>query len=220
MSGLTRGHRRVLVGAGLAGLTAARDLIRHGARVTVADARGRRGGRGGTIRDPFIGKQHAESGGNLSAEAQYEIQQLAKELGLKVTRILRGGFGERPADAAGQAHIARRSASSGWNRLSDAMHDLTRLYGLAEQRWDSPIAADLARRSVAQWLDEVKADTELRETAIGLRGFFLADPEELSLLALVDQFASSESPVDSSHYRIDGGNDCLTAAWRRCSASG
>ena len=29
-------------------------------------------------------------------------------------------------------------------------------YGLAEQRWDSPITARLARRSVAAWLDEVK----------------------------------------------------------------
>ncbi len=40
------------------------------------------------------------------------------------------------------------------------------------------------------WLDDVRADDDLRATATGLRGFFLADPEELSLLALVDQFAS------------------------------
>jgi len=40
------------------------------------------------------------------------------------------------------------------------------------------------------WLDEVGADNELRATATGLRGFFLADPDELSLIALVDQFAA------------------------------
>ena len=212
MSGSLAGVEIVVVGAGLAGLTAARDLIRHGAQVTVADARSRLGGRVWTVRDPFIEKQHAESGGDMIDAAQHEIQQLAKELGLKVTRILRGGFGYARADATGQVHIARRSTAGGWNRLSDAMHDLTGLYRLAEQRWDSPIAADLARRSVAQWLDEIKADTELRETAAGLRGFFLADPEELSLLALVDQFASSEAPGEGGMYRIDGGNDRLTAA--------
>jgi monoamine oxidase len=212
VSGSLNGVEVFVVGAGLAGLAAARDLIRHGAQVTVAEARSRLGGRVWTIRDPFIEKQHAESGGDLIDAGQHEIQQLAKELGLKLTRILRGGWAEARPDASGRARIVRRSATSGWNRLSDAIDKLTGLYGLAERRWDSPIAADLARRSVAQWLDEVNADAELRETAIGLRGFFLADPEELSLLALVDQFSSAESPVDWKTYRIDGGNDRLTAA--------
>ena len=44
----------------------------------------------------------------------------------------------------------------------------------------------------------------------GLRGFFLADPEQLSLLALVDQLVSGEA---SGHrfYRIEGGNDQLSS---------
>jgi monoamine oxidase len=201
-----------VVGAGLAGLAAARDLIRHGAQVTVADARNRIGGRVWTIRDPFIEKQHAEAGGDLIDEGQHEIRQLATELGLTLTRILRGGWGYARPDGSGETRIVRRSGASGWNRLSQAIEGLTRSYGLAEERWDSPIAADLARRSVAQWLDEVKADAELRETASGLRGFFLADPEELSLLALVDEFASSEPPSGWKTYRVDGGNDRLVAA--------
>src|SRR5581483_9708170 len=81
-----------------------------------------------------------------------------------------------------------------------------------EQRWDTPIAAAIAKRSVAVWLDEKKADEELRTTATGLRGFFLADPEELSLLALVDQFASNDTPAPWPLWRIDGGNDRLAAA--------
>jgi monoamine oxidase len=87
-------------------------------------------------------------------------------------------------------------------------------YRLVERRWDSPITAGLARQSVAQWLDAVGADEDLRSTALGLRGFFLADPEELSLLALVDQFAGF--PGDGSAawrtYRVEGGNDRLPAA--------
>src|SRR5205823_3428108 len=41
----------LVVGAGLAGLCAARDLLAHGAQVTVVDARPRLGGRVWTIRE-------------------------------------------------------------------------------------------------------------------------------------------------------------------------
>ena len=70
----------------------------------------------------------------------------------------------------------------------------------------------IARRSVASWLDERHADAELRATAVGLRGFFLADPEELSLIALVDQFSSAGEGMPEAWYRIEGGNDRLATA--------
>jgi monoamine oxidase len=106
--------------------------------------------------------------------------------------------------------IAARSVTRGWGRLQSALADLVHLYELAEKRWETPIASDLASRSVAQWLDAIGAGAELRETATGLRGMFLADPDELSLLALVDQF-SSGSAVPDRAYRIEGGNDRLPA---------
>src|SRR4029079_4806984 len=86
---------------------------------------------------------------------------------------------------------------------------LMRPYRLAESRWDSPIASEIARRSVAQWLDSTRRDGALRETAAGLRGFFLADPDELSLLALVDQFAEDDESWPGKMFRITGGNDRL-----------
>ena len=212
MSGPLAGTHVFVVGAGLAGLAAARDLVDHGAQVTVADARSRLGGRVWTIREPFVERQHAESGGDLIDEAQHEIRQLAKELGLTLAPILRGGFGYARPDAAGRPRIVPQSPARGWDRLSDALLTLTRSYGLAEQRWDSPVSADLARRSVAQWLDDIKADTELRETTTGLRGFFLADPDELSLLALIDEFSVGGPPRGGKTYRVEGGNDRLTGA--------
>src|SRR5207244_2597348 len=57
-----------------------------------------------------------------------------------------------------------------------------------------------------------QADRELRATATGMRGFFLADPEELALIAFVDQFAADDSPAAGAMYRIEGGNDRVTAA--------
>jgi monoamine oxidase len=201
----------LVAGAGLAGLAAARDLAAHGADVTVVEARGRVGGRVWTIRDGFADGQHAEAGGDMIEESQEEIRRLAGELGLQLTRILRGGFGYARRDGAGRTRIAQRNAARGWNQLAERLEDLTRRYRLAEQRWDSPISADLARQSVAQWLDSVQADRDLRTTASALRGFFLADPEEISVIAFVDQFASADEPA-SSMYRIAGGNDRLPAA--------
>jgi len=202
----------LVAGAGLAGLAAARDLSALGADVTVIDARDRVGGRVWTIRDGFAESQHAEGGGDMIDEAQHEIRALCKEMGLKLTRILRAGFGYVRPDAAGKPRIVSRDASRAWERLARGLGEVIRPYRLAEQRWDTPIASDLARRSVAQWLDEARADEELRTTTRGLRGFFLADPEVLSLIALVDQFAAEDRPGPGNMYRIEGGNDRLATA--------
>ena len=202
----------LVAGAGLAGLSAAYDLMSMGADVTVVDARERVGGRVWTIHEGFTNRQHAEAGGDVIDEEQQAIRQLSASLGLKLTRVLRGGFGAIRPGADGRPRLIARSGVRGWERLSRELETWVRRYTTVEQRWDSPIAADIARRSVAQWLDEVRADEELRAAATSLRGFFLADPEELSLIALVDQFAHGDQSWPAAHYRISGGNDRLPAA--------
>jgi monoamine oxidase len=202
----------LVAGAGLAGLAAAHDLLQHGATVTVVDSRDRVGGRIWTVRDGFADGQHAEAGGDLIDEDQREIRDLADAYGLKVVRILRAGFAYVRPDRTGRPRIVRRGTARGWDRLAGALGDVIRPYKLAEQRWDTPITAAIARRSVAAWLDAVKADAELRATATGLRGFFLADPDELSLIALVDQFGAADAPASGPLYRIVGGNDRLATA--------
>jgi len=92
-SGQLSGASVLVAGAGLAGLAAARDLLAMGANVTVVDARDRVGGRVLTIRDGFIESQHAEAGADMIDEEHQETRRLAGELGLKLTRVLRGGFG-------------------------------------------------------------------------------------------------------------------------------
>jgi len=202
----------IVAGAGLAGLTAAYDLMSMGANVVVLDARDRVGGRVWTVHEGFADRQHAEAGGDLIDEEQSEIRELAGSLGLKLTRILRGGFGYVRPDAAGRPRVLKPSSTRGWERLPSILAPWIKPYKLAEQRWDSPITADIARRSVAQWLDDMRADDDLRAMLTGLRGFFLADPEELSLIALVDQFASSGDLGRSHLYRIVGGNSRLPGA--------
>src|ERR1051325_10840552 len=133
-----------------------------GADVMVVEARDRVGGRVWTIRDGFAERQHAEAGGDMIDEAQREIRTLAEECGLSLTRILRGGFGYVRLDASGTPRIVARNAARGWDRLQRELEPVMRPYKLAEQRWDTPIAAAIARRSLAGWVEEHQSDPDLR----------------------------------------------------------
>ena len=55
----------MVVGAGLAGLVAARELSRRRADVTIFEARDRVGGRVWTLRDGAFPPLHAEAGGEF-----------------------------------------------------------------------------------------------------------------------------------------------------------
>jgi monoamine oxidase len=200
-----RGVSVLIAGAGLAGLTAARDLLKKGAEALVVEARHRVGGRVYTRHEPFLDRQHAEAGGDLIDESQDEICKLISEVGLRRARILPGGFtGIRRG-----SHGRRVSGRKGWFDLARRLQPEIRSFCLSEQRWDGTVAEVLARESVAQWLDRIRAPRDLRATARGLRGFFLADPEDLSLLALVEQFADEGPPGGETMFRIKGGNSRL-----------
>ncbi len=209
-STILRGSRVIVAGAGLAGLAAARDLEGAGASVTVIEARNRVGGRVHTIRDGFEGRQHAEAGADLIEGEQHHVLELAKTLGLDVVRILRSGWGFYGEDRSGRRRIqsAPRTFKEAAGHLKEEIED----YRLAESGWDSAVARALGRTSVAEWLQASRADRQLAASVRGLRGFFLADPEDLSLLVLVDQFASGNTPGEGPMYRIRGGNDRLAGA--------
>lgn len=198
-----RGVSVLIAGAGLAGLVAASELDRRGANILIVEARSRLGGRVWTRRDGFSANQHAEAGGDFIDGGQTEICRLANGLGLKLVRILRSGFTMHRKPGTG------RNIAGGWNAIQHRLEPDIRAYCLAERRWDSAVAEALARESVAAWLDRINASEAMRSTVVGMRGFFLADPADLSLLALVDQFAEDETPGQGRMYRLEEGNDTL-----------
>jgi monoamine oxidase len=79
----TRATRRrevdvVVVGAGLAGLTTARELHKHGHSVLVLESRDRVGGR--TLNHPLRHGYHGDLGGTWIGPTQTEIAKLAREM--------------------------------------------------------------------------------------------------------------------------------------------
>ena len=209
MLGALGGKHVIVAGGGLAGLSAARELERRGATVTLVEARARVGGRVWTLRDGFAAGQHAEAGADLIEGEQTHLRSLARDLGLKTVRILRDSFGFYGPDAKGRRRI--HAMSGGLAMVGARIGGLVGDFKLAEQRWDSAIAARLARRSVAEWLDGIHAPLEMKAALRGFRGFLLADPEDLSLIALVEQFASDGTPGRGEILRIRDGNDRLPA---------
>ncbi|HJT20290.1 MAG TPA: NAD(P)/FAD-dependent oxidoreductase [Nitrospira sp.] len=201
----------IVVGAGLAGLTAAARLSREGAKVTVIEARPRAGGRVLTLRNSFAEGQHAEAGGDFIDEGQEEIIALVQQYGLTLRRVLRRGFSFVRQERSGRPHDRPIPGASAWSKIERLAEPLVQSYRRQGQRWDTAFVRKLGGQSIAQWLDRVEADDEVWAIVRGLRGFFLADPEDLSLLVLIDQLAS-DAPGRRGIYRIEGGNDRLPDA--------
>jgi monoamine oxidase len=204
-----RNRSVIVAGAGLAGLAAARDLESAGAAVTVIDARDRVGGRVWTIRDGFEGGQHAEAGPDLIEAGHGAVLALCKDLELETVPILRGGFGYYGRNRAGR--LAIQSLSRLFRDMPASFWPLVHQYKLGERRWDGAIAGRLSSQSVTEWLRAAKASRAVTNRLRGLRGMLLADPEDLSLLALVDVFADFEDSPDMSSCRLRGGNDRLAS---------
>src|SRR5262249_23654402 len=135
------------------------------------------------------------------------LLELAASLRLKPVRILKRGFRFYGTGGGGANRIQRIETT--FKALGRLLQREIDDYCLAGRRWDSAIAQHLARDPVSHWLDRVGADAALRAGVRGLRGFFLADPEALPLLPLVDQLSVGGVSATGKFYRIEGGNDRL-----------
>jgi monoamine oxidase len=79
------GRRVVVLGAGLAGLAAAYNLMRHGYDVIVLEAQDRPGGRVETVRDGFHRGGYAELGAIRILESHEYTRRYVREFGLELT---------------------------------------------------------------------------------------------------------------------------------------
>jgi monoamine oxidase len=189
-------------------LSAARVLARAGLNVTVIEARNRVGGRVWTLRS-FADDLHGELGGEFIDADQNDIRALCAELGLPLIRILRTGFVHRFRGDDGRYRLNRRRL---WRDLAQWLAPLLAAYKHAQGEVSSYAVREMAAISLREWLRRGHARPEVHSMADALRGFFLADPDDLSVLPVVEQLATGGTPAQSPVYRVAGGTDALAAA--------
>ena len=207
MSALDR-VRVVIAGAGLAGSSAAFELARRGAYVHVVDARSRLGGRVHTLRD--ADGIHAEAGGEFIDHPHHAIRDLAASLRLPLVGVLRAGFGL--ALRHGRRTTIHPSPAAAWRALTQRLRPIVDAYRDAGASWDTAAAVAIARQTIDDLVPIGTRPASARAFVEALRGFYLAEPDALSALVLVDQMLGGEPPGRSRAYR---GNDRLIAALAR-----
>jgi monoamine oxidase len=208
-----RGVRVVVVGGGLSGLAAARALSRAGGDVHVIEARERLGGRVWTLREDDFSPEPVELGGEFIDGSHSAIRDLANELGLELTRVIREGFG-LALEVDGRLRIYTTHQPA-WRRFQKTLEDAAQAFQESGRNWQSSVAAALGRRSLDDLLRARQASADVRALAAALRGFFVADSDALSALVGVELAMDDTDPGHMPLFRVSGGNELLVNALTR-----
>jgi monoamine oxidase len=213
--------RVAIVGAGLAGLTAALDLSDAGWDVVVLEARKRVGGRVHTLYSPFSDGLHAEAGGESIDDNHDQIQALIARFGLHTER--------RPPNKLLESvvyrHRQREPITAFLQRRGGAvLRDYLRFGDALDRLSENIDPAHPERASNAAELDGRTLDHFIRNQHLVPQAEFLvrlqnrasynAEASELSLLFVAQQTAIFAGVPDSASetMRISGGNSRLVEA--------
>ena len=190
----------VVVGAGLAGLTAARIIANAGRSVVVLEARDRVGGR--TLNHTLSNGGYAELGGMFTGPTQDRIQQLATSVGVDTyptyntgNSVFVGGDGRRevyPTNTPlGNAPVDPLVA--GDIMLAVLQLDQMSQSVPVDSPWTAANAETLDRQTLDQWLRSNTTGTDefMSVTSAATEAIFGAEPRDLSLLYTLFYIAAS-----------------------------
>ena len=219
LAGLAATAKVAVVGAGLAGLTAARELRKAGLAPEIYEGSTRIGGRCYSARGIFGDGQVAEHGGEFIDSEHKEIRTLAGELGLTLDDVLKATprdtrslfvLDGRPYDLA--------AASRAWEPLYREVKAQDEAIGEFGYRGASAAARRYDAMTIAQWIDaHVQGGRagqfgQLIETAFTEENG--ADAERQSALNLIPVLAGNPrrqfdlyNAESDQRFHVRGGND-------------
>lgn len=213
------GMRIVVVGGGLAGLTAAVDLVAAGAEVTVLEARDRVGGRMRGV--PVYPGVVADGGAAYLGARHTELIALLREYGLGLASTATAGDSTFLVSDRWTTSASRMPPldAVALGDLFDRLEDL-----VAEVRpdapWQSPQAGRLDRMPAASWLaDAVKHPDARAFFPLFIGEMMAADPAAISVLHMAFYLRSGGGirylnafEGGAQQWRIDGGAHLLCLA--------
>jgi monoamine oxidase len=183
-----------VLGAGLGGLSAARDLARAGADVLVIEARDRPGGRVEAVTLPD--GRTAQAGGEVFGPGHEAYRELVDELGLTVERSYVADPGEMTWGLVDGIHVGDEPPWLTKPELADADRVQRAFTELAAgvdpyDPWAHPDAAELDTTSVGAWLRAVGAVPAVRRRhELASLSLSCDSPERTSLLSELRKHAA------------------------------
>jgi monoamine oxidase len=183
----------IIIGAGVAGLAAARELTAGGFTVLILEARGRIGGRILTHRDPFLPVPV-----ELGAEFVHGKHPA-------VWRVLESGR-VTVVDVEGQSWCRSSGSLVPCQGLEERTHGL-----LARMK-----PGDGADRTFQEFLDGVDGDAEAKSWAAAyVEGFNAARKERISVRSLIEDEQAAARIGGGRAFRVLSGYDTVPQALRR-----
>jgi monoamine oxidase len=177
-----------VVGAGLAGLTAARRVRAAGRSAIVLEARHRVGGR--NFDHQLGGGKVAELGGQWAGPGQDQVLALAKELGVGTFPTYSTGRsvyyrGGRLQAYSGDVPPADPAALGELETMIVALNKMAATVSAAHP-WTTTKSADWDGQTIATWMSEHLASPEALDLGLlAVRGVYGEDAAEISLLDLL-----------------------------------
>jgi monoamine oxidase len=199
-AGATRSADVAIVGAGLAGLTAARRLVAAGRSVVVLEARDRVGGR--VLNEPIGGGAIVDVGGTFTGPTQNRIQALAREVAVPLFKtydtgngVFVGGDGRREEYPSG---TPLGNAPLDPVVAADIVLAITQLDEMAktvpvDRPYEAAKAQEWDRQTLDTWLrtHSSGSDEFMAVVSAATEAIFGAEPRDLSLLYVLFYISAS-----------------------------